>query len=120
MITTNFTTMNKPKGSPNKETRRTGNQPTVRKKGDSEDSERTIPGKRTPESEKLNKRVVNEDEQQQAVNNKEDNAQTKGGLSNEDADAQSYQEPNHEKDTNEELEASDDQNEVHPRARKVN
>ncbi len=85
--------MRKPRENPTEKRRR-----SAANKGNTEDSQRTIPGKRTPEYERLNNRVVNEDEQQKAVNNSEDNAQSSESPRNEDpSDAQSSGRPGAEK-----------------------
>lgn len=88
---------------------------TGRRREEKEEYERTIPGRRTPEPEKKTERIVNEDEQLKAVNNREDNAQSRHDTPRNEDELKSSNE-----DGNERLEASDDNAEVNPRLRKVN
>ena len=80
-----------------------------------EEYERTIPGRRTPEYEKQHARVLNEDEQNKVVNQREDNAQAHEETYNPDENA--YDRPS--ENQNDRLEAGDDNSEVNPRPRKV-
>jgi hypothetical protein len=114
--------MKRPKENPNEQTRRSRHQTSNRKNKpgqNSEDFDRTIPGRRTPEYERFSNRTVNEDEQKKAVNNPEDNAQSRGEIS-ENENTSDTQAPYDEENSNERLEAGDDQSEVNPRSPKVN
>ena len=107
--------MSRPK-NPTGTSERKRKRPTLRTRHreEREEFERTIPGRRTPEIEKKHDRVVNEDEQLKVVNQSEDNAQSRNATSeNEEGPADGSKE-------NERLEAPDDNNEVNPRAPKVN
>lgn len=108
--------MSRPKNpTGNKEPNR--NKPSVHgRRQENEDFEGTVPSRRSPEYEKQEARVLNEDEQNKVVNRREDNAQTSTEASSHDAD--SFDRPN--ENQNDRLEAGDDNNEVNPRPRKVN
>jgi hypothetical protein len=107
--------MNRPK-NPTETTQRKRTKPTpgTRHREEHVEFERSIPGRKTPESEKQHDRVVNEDEQLKVVNQREDNAQSRDTTSE---NATSRADGSNE---NERLEAADDNNEVHPRSPKVN
>ena len=112
----NAKTMSRPKNPTGK---KKGSQDQLSSHGrrhENEEFERTIPGRRTPEYEKQQSRVLNEDEQNKIVNRREDNAQTHGEPASNDVD--SYDLPN--ENQNDRLEAGDDNSEVNPRPRKVN
>jgi hypothetical protein len=105
--------MSRPK-TPVERTENKNKQPSVpNRKRRTEDHERTIPGRRTPEPERKRDRIVNEDEQLKAVNNREDNAQSQPAGLEHEPEVQSSPE-------NIRLEAPDDNSEVNPRLRKVN
>jgi len=108
--------MNRQK-NPTEKTGRTRKGPSSKtKKRDTDESERTIPGKRTPTVEKQRERMVNEDEQLKTVNNIEDNAQTPAKAETSENDKDTSDRPQE----NERLEAGNDNNEVNPRPPKVN
>lgn len=108
--------MSRPK-NPTGKKERSKNQPSSHgRRRENEEFERTIPGRRTPEYEKQQSRVLNEDEQNKVVNRREDNAQTYGESASNDVDF--YDRPN--ENQNDRLEAGDDNSEVNPRPRKVN
>lgn len=98
--------------------KRKGPSSKTRKSDHKEESDRTIPGKRTPSVEKQHDRVVNEDEQLKTVNNSEDNAQTPPRVENPTSDRDTSDRP--KENENERLEAANDNNEVNPRPPKVN
>ena len=73
--------MNRPKNpTRTEEKKRTKPSLRTRRREEREEFERTIPGRRTPETEKQHDRVVNEDEQLKVVNQREDNAQSRKPL----------------------------------------
>ena len=106
--------MNRPKNPTGTVDRnRTKPAPKSRPRKENEELKRSTPVRRNPESEKRD-RVVNEDEQLKVVNQREDNAQSRKPVSeNEGALPDGSNE-------NERLEAADDNNEVNPRSPKVN
>jgi cell division protein FtsN len=115
-----FSTMKRPKNPTGTTERKRGRpSPRTRHRKEDKDFERTIPARRTPESEKQHDRVVNEDEQLKVVNQREDNAQASTQASNETnpANEKSRADGSNE---NEHPEAADDNNEVHPRPPKAN
>lgn len=98
--------------------KRKGPSSKARKNDHNEESDRTIPGKRTPTVEKQRERMVNEDEQLKTVNNSEDNAQTPAKAETSENDKDTSDRPR--ENENERLEAGNDNNEVNPRPPKVN
>lgn len=80
-----------------------------------EADDRTLPGRRSPATEKQRERIVNEDEQLKVVNNREDNAQSRGASPLEESDGRPSQENESERQ-----EAGYDNSEVNPRPPKVN
>ena len=105
------------KGPRNPKERSSGrkDQPSPKSRTSTAESDRALPGRPSPATEKQRERIVNEDEQLKVVNNREDNAQSRG--------TQPYEEnvrtasPENE---SERLEAGYDNSEVNPRPPKVN
>lgn len=109
--------MNRPK-DPSQKVQRERSQPSfqVRKARHPDDFERTIPGKRTPHFDKQYDRVVNTDEQQKIVNEKDDNVQTSQDPPVNNVEKKNWLSENE----NERLEAGNDNNEVNARPKDVN
>jgi hypothetical protein len=78
-------------------------------------NERTLPGRHSPATEKQREKIVNEDEQLKVVNNREDNAQSRGTQPQEEHERTASSENESER-----LEAAYDNSEVNPRPPKVN
>jgi hypothetical protein len=92
------------------------NHPSARTRKGEPEPERTVPSRRSPVVEKQRERIVNEEEQLKAVNNREDNAQsTSGTLPQEETPPAGPQDNESER-----LEAGYDNSEVNPRPPKVN
>jgi len=106
--------MNRPKNPTGSVDRnRTRPSPKSRQRKENEELEKSIPVRKNPESEKRD-RVVNEDEQLKVVNQREDNAQSRKPVSENEGALPD------ESNENERLEAADDNNEINPRSPKVN
>jgi hypothetical protein len=92
------------------------NHPSARTRKSEGEAERTVPGRRSPAVEKQRERIVNEDEQLKAVNNREDNAQSSSASTPQEETRSAAAQDNE----NERLEAGYDNSEVNPRPPKVN
>lgn len=77
--------------------------------------DKTLQGRHSSATEKQRERIVNEDEQLKVVNNREDNAQSRGAQPQEENELTVS--PENESET---LEAGYDNSEVNPRPQKVN
>jgi hypothetical protein len=104
--------MSRPKNPTEKVRKR--NHPSSRSKRHEADQDRSLPSRKSPTIEKQRERIVNEDEQLKAVNNREDNAQSPSPVPQEE----NMPAPALDNE-NERLEAGYDSSEVNPRPPKV-
>lgn len=111
--------MNRPKENTKKSAPRSKT-PRERRGPNRNEDDRTIPGRRNPEYEKIHSRAVNEDEQLKVVNTREDNAQSPPDNSKEENKPTNSSVPEGIQDENERVEAGDDQSDVNDRSPKVN
>jgi hypothetical protein len=115
--------MSRPKETTKKETtKKSPRSPSREQRGPNKNEhDRSTPGRRNPEYEKLHSRAVNEDEQLKIVNNREDNAQSSSNNNRKtETDATNSSIPEGVQDENDRVEAGDDQSEVNNRSPKVN
>jgi hypothetical protein len=108
------TTMNGPR-NPTERSQGKKDQPSPKSRARTAESDRTLPSRHSTATEKQRERIVNEDEQMKVVNNREDNAQSRGTQPQEENEPAAS--PENESDR---LEAGYDNSEVNPRPQKVN
>lgn len=115
--------MIRPKENPSQR-RPSPRQPSAPNKQNPEDLDRPGPGRRTSEYDRQSSRGLNTDQQRKVVNERDPNAQSQDSNPRNDNTTDSTESSSRSEvpsdNSNERIEAPDDQNEVNPRSPKVN